>query len=109
MTTTALGFPLPADFQTWGYVTGRIVQAIADTTDDDDDYPEGIPATGSVRFTPLNALARTLDYQRRRHPIDQLANSGPLAYHPSGHRLLNRATPRRMPSFLQRSRSPCRR
>ena len=62
MTVTALGFPLPSDFQTWGYVVGRIVQAIADTSDDEDDYPEGIPATGTVRFTPLNALARTLDY-----------------------------------------------
>lgn len=52
--------PLPVGF-TWGYVTGRVIAAIADTIDDEDRIPEARGVQGTVTFTPANRVPRNGD------------------------------------------------
>lgn len=49
--------PLPVEY-TWGFVAGRFIHAIADTTGDVDRYPEARAAIGSVTFTPLTTMRK---------------------------------------------------
>jgi hypothetical protein len=37
----------------YGYVSGRYVLVIGDTSDDEDVYPDAVPAEGKVTFTPV--------------------------------------------------------
>lgn len=51
---------LPAELK-FGFVADRVVRAVGDTTDDPDRYPNGVPATGTVEFTPLSNVRYTRD------------------------------------------------
>lgn len=53
MTTSPL--PLPSEYE-WGFVTGRAIHAIGDTTADVDRFPEARPGVGRCQFTPLQKL-----------------------------------------------------
>jgi hypothetical protein len=46
---------------TFGKVVGRIVKAIADTSEDVDDKPQARPAQGKVIFTPKETLRKVAD------------------------------------------------
>lgn len=37
---------------TYGFVADRVLLAVGDTTDDTDRFPDGVPAKGTVTFTP---------------------------------------------------------
>ena len=52
---------VPTSEAQYGYVVGRVIRALGDTTDAD-DKPDAVAATGSVSFTPKNSLGRTSDY-----------------------------------------------
>lgn len=56
---------MPDDFlpvsYTFGKVVGRVVKAIADTSEDVDDKPQARPATGTVTFTPKETLRKVAD------------------------------------------------
>ena len=52
---------IPTSEAQYGYVVGRVIRALGDTTDAD-DKPDAVAATGSVSFTPKNSLGRTSDY-----------------------------------------------
>ena len=47
--------PIPAD-ATYGYVVGRWIKAVGDTTLDPDGLPDGEPVSGTVTLIPLNSL-----------------------------------------------------
>lgn len=51
--------PLPLLERTWGFVVGRIIQAVADTTADLDRLPEAKASKGTITFDPLEKLHRT--------------------------------------------------
>lgn len=42
---------LPASTK-YGYVDGRFILSVGDTTGDVDRYPQALPAVGTIRFTP---------------------------------------------------------
>lgn len=46
---------LPPEIE-YGFVSGRTIYAVGDTTADDDRYPDAVSATGTVIFTPVNAM-----------------------------------------------------
>lgn len=48
---------LPASYA-FGYVVGQVIHAIADQTGDADRNPESRPATGTIRFEPLDRLRK---------------------------------------------------
>ena len=52
---------IPTSEAQYGYVVGRVIRALGDTTDAD-DKPDAVAATGSVSFTPKNSLGRTTGY-----------------------------------------------
>lgn len=56
-------FPLPTTYG-YGYVTGQIIYAIADTAEDVDDKPQARAAAGKAIFTPMVSGAKvvTADY-----------------------------------------------
>lgn len=43
----------------YGFVADRILLAVGDTTDDEDRYPDAVPARGTVTFTPVQVVHRT--------------------------------------------------
>ena len=45
----------------FGLVVARVIHAVADSTGDIDRTPEARPASGTVRFEPLNKLPRITD------------------------------------------------
>lgn len=49
---------LPDEIQ-YGYVADRVLRAIGDTKNDDDRYPDGVPAKGTIRFEPERSLKYT--------------------------------------------------
>ena len=52
---------IPTSEAQYGYVVGRVIRALGDTTDPD-DKPDAVAATGKVTFTPKSQLGRTSDY-----------------------------------------------
>ena len=52
---------VPTSEAQYGYVVGRVIRALGDTTDVD-DKPDAVAATGKVTFTPKSSLGRTSDY-----------------------------------------------
>lgn len=52
---------IPTSEAQYGYVVGRVIRALGDTTDVD-DKPDAVAATGKVTFAPKNSLGRTSDY-----------------------------------------------
>lgn len=51
---------LPTDLN-YGYVTARLLLAVADTTADPDRLPDAVAASGTVMFTPKQQRTRTSD------------------------------------------------
>lgn len=49
---------LPGEY-TFGFVTGRIIQAVADSPADDDRFPEARAATGQITFKPSVELRKS--------------------------------------------------
>lgn len=43
----------------YGFVYGKTLLAVGDTLDDTDMFPDGVPAKGTVRFTPRTTILRT--------------------------------------------------
>ena len=52
---------IPTSEAQYGYVVGRVIRALGDTTDVD-DKPDAVAAVGKVTFTPKDSLGRTTDY-----------------------------------------------
>ena len=52
---------VPTSEAQYGYVVGRVIRALGDTTDAD-DKPDAVAAIGKVTFTPKATLGRTTDY-----------------------------------------------
>lgn len=52
---------VPTSEAQYGYVVGRVIRALGDTTDAD-DKPDAVAAVGSVSFTPKAPLGRTTNY-----------------------------------------------
>ena len=52
---------IPTSEAQYGYVVGRVIRALGDTTDAD-DKPDAVAAAGSMSFTPKAPLGRTTDY-----------------------------------------------
>ena len=50
---------LPPSYD-YGLVVGRVIHAVADSTDDVDRTPEARPASGTVRFEPTTKLRKIL-------------------------------------------------
>lgn len=53
--------PPPESESTYGYVVARFIRQVADSIDDD-DKPDILPGSGSVKFVPANPFGRTSNY-----------------------------------------------
>ena len=70
---------IPTSEAQYGYVVGRVIRALGDTTDAD-DKPDAVAAVGSVSFTPKATLGRTTNYsafivrEKLTAPLDAQGN-----------------------------------
>ena len=70
---------IPTSEAQYGYVVGRVIRAVGDTTDAD-DKPDAVAAVGSVSFTPKAQLGRTTNYsafivrEKLTAPLDAQGN-----------------------------------
>ena len=70
---------VPTSEAQYGYVVGRVIRAVGDTTDAD-DKPDAVAAVGSVSFTPKAPLGRTTNYsafivrEKITAPLDAAGN-----------------------------------
>lgn len=72
MTESFNVFDPPASDKRYGFVVGRIIRRIGDTTLDTDSYPDAANINGRVRFTPVESVTKSSDYRAIvfREPVD---------------------------------------
>ena len=77
---------MPPEIARYGYVTARVIRTIGDTTDDADEYPDAVGATGTIVFTPLVQRRRTSDYEAfvLHEPVTCTLDSDGVMHGPSG-------------------------
>ena len=77
---------MPPEIARYGYVKARVIRTIGDTTDDADEYPDAVGATGTIVFTPLVQRRRTSDYEAfvLHEPVTCTLDSGGVMHGPSG-------------------------
>lgn len=65
-------FDPPASDKHYGFVVGRIIRRIGDSTLDPDAYPDAANVEGVVRFTPMEKVVKSENYRAIvfREPID---------------------------------------